>query len=192
MELPKPTRVLCIAFTYVSFFLAWLLYNEITQIHKLNKTTIWSVKTAPVRFETLRIDDSGRQRHFKVALGLTSSSSSWAAFIVELPIFFALDSSNAQNHGRMFPPRGTSSASDCRAWICMFLVDLLQGFGTSAMKRTQVKPKLAESQLFWHVLCFLHMFFSSILYRLYRLLCKYMRSMLWTQWKQECSTYECE
>ena len=29
MELPKPTRVLCIASNYVSFLLAWLLYNEI-------------------------------------------------------------------------------------------------------------------------------------------------------------------
>lgn len=37
MELPKPTRVLCIAFTYVSFFLVWLLYNEIVHSQiKLN------------------------------------------------------------------------------------------------------------------------------------------------------------
>ena len=86
MELPKHTRVLCIAFTYVSFFLAWLLYNEITHSQiKLNNT--------PVEFETLRIYDSGRQRHYEIALGLASSSSAWAAFIVELPIFFALDSS---------------------------------------------------------------------------------------------------
>lgn len=86
MELPKHTRVLCIAFTYVSFFLAWLLYNEITHSQiKLNNT--------PVEFETLRIYDSGRQRHYEKALGLASSSSAWAAFIVELPIFFALDSS---------------------------------------------------------------------------------------------------
>ena len=86
-----------------------------------------------------------------IALGLTSSSSSWAAFIVELPIFFAFDSSNAQKpwtHVAPSWPSGwfksdhkKSSASDCRAWISMFFVDLLQGLGHVQWS----EPKLSQS-----------------------------------------------
>lgn len=74
----------------------------------------------------------------------------------------------------------------------MFFVDLLQGLGHLQWSEPKLSQSWQKANILWHVLCFLHMFFSSILYRLYRLLCKCMRSMLWTQWKQECSTCECE
>ena len=85
-----------------------------------------------------------------------------------------------------------SSASDCRAWISMFFVDLLHGLGHLQWSQPKLRESWQKANILWHVLCFLHMFFSSILYGLYRLLCKCMRSMLWTQWKQKCSTSECE